>query len=144
MSRFLLVFAVACSHAAPPPPASSEPGPHQAKPPGRIVISDTSIEFLPTIHFLGQTTVVAPEALRTLDSMAETINGNEDIQLVEVTAFGDDGAAEFQQLIGQQRAQVIVDYLVHHGVAAKRLRPKGLAQSPTGTMEPVFSIVWRK
>ena len=144
MRWMLVVLVLGCGHAAAPPPTSTEPTPRADPPkPGRVVVSTAEIEILPPIRWVGQSAVVAPDTLRTLDGTAATLNDNESIKLLEITAYGDDGAAEFQQLIGQQRAQWIVDYLVQHGVARTRLRAKGLARSPNGQLHVDFVILQR-
>lgn len=143
----LVLVATACRQPAPPttPSGSAPAGAREPpKPRGRIVVSDTSIEILPVIKFDGLTSNVVPEAIKTLDAIVATLDGNPSILLVEVTAFGSDGDPRYQQVIGDQRARAIVDYLVKHGVARARLRSRGMPQPPAGQdSRPVFAILQR-
>jgi outer membrane protein OmpA-like peptidoglycan-associated protein len=135
----------ACHRAPPPAPAGRAPvSPPAEERRGRVVVTDTDIEILPYIRFDGLTANVLPEALRTLDAIAATLDGNPNIKLVEVRAFGTDGDPKYQQVIGQQRADAIVGYLIKHGVAANRLRSRGIAFPPPGQdSRPVFEILRR-
>ena len=114
-------------------------------PDARQVITDSHIELLPAIKFEGLTAQVVPEAHESLDAIASTLEGNPSILVVEVQAFGGDGDPKYQQVIGEQRARAIVDYLVKRGVSPKRLRSRGVAQAPVGQdNRPVFEILQRK
>jgi outer membrane protein OmpA-like peptidoglycan-associated protein len=109
------------------------------------VVTDTQIEILPAIKFEGLTAQVVPEAHKSLDAIASTLEGNPSILVVEVQAFGGDGDPKYQQVIGEQRARAIVEYLVQRGVSPKRLRSRGVAQAPVGQdNRPVFEILLRK
>jgi len=113
-------------------------------PDGRIVVTDTTIELLPDIKFDGLTANVVPAGIKTLDAIAATLDGNPSILVVEVQAFGNDGDPRYQQVIGEQRARAIVDYLVKKGVAPKRLRSRGIAAPRPGQdSRPVFEILQR-
>jgi OmpA-OmpF porin, OOP family len=113
-------------------------------PDGRMVVTDTQIEILPAVRFEGLTADVVPEGKKTLDAIAATLDGNPSILVVEVQGFGGDGDPKFQQVIGEQRARAIVDYLIAHGIAPKRLRSRGIAQPPVGSdNRPVFEILQR-
>ena len=136
----------ACHRAPPPAPAGRAPATAAAETQrGRVVVTDTDIEILPYIRFDGLTANVVPEGLKTLDAIAATLDGNPSILLVEVQAFGTDGDPKYQQVIGQQRADAIVDYLIKHGVAPNRLRSRGIAHPPPGQdSRPVFEILRRR
>ena len=145
-SMRLVAFALvaACHHEPAPVRSNTTPAPPVASAkPGRVVVSDTQVEILPILRFDGQSTRIVIEAIPTLDALAATLKGNPEILLVEVRAFGSDNVAEFQQQIGELRAQTIVDELVKRGVEPKRLRAHGLAVSPNGDPRPVLEIVQR-
>lgn len=142
----IFVVIAGCHHAPdpapPPPPPGHAPASHS--PPGRVVVADTDIQFLEPIRFEGQSATITLESLPTLDAIAATMIGNPSIKLVEVQAFGADGPAQFQEVIGDQRARAVVDALVKRGVEPKRLRPAGLAKPVSGTdLQPVFEIIQR-
>ena len=93
---------------------------------GRVVVTDTVIEILDDVRFIGKDTI-ATRSLRTLDAIAETFIGNPSIELVEVQA------SSFA------RAQACVDYLVGQGVEPQRLVAAGMAERQTAA----FLIVRR-
>ena len=77
-------------------------------PRGRVVITETEIEILDTVRFLG-TDTIATRSLRTLDALARTLEGNPSIRLVEVQANS------------QARADACRTYLIGQGIAPERL-----------------------
>ena len=74
---------------------------------GRVIVTDTQIEILHDVSFVGDT--ISTRSLRTLDALAATLEGNPAIRLVEVQASS------------PTRAQACVDYLIGRGVAPNRL-----------------------
>ena len=95
-----------------------------AAPRGRVVVTETSIEILHDVSFVGDT--ISTRALRTLDAVAATLDGNPSITLIEVQA---------SSLV---RAQACVDYLIGQGIAPERL-VAGLKDGPIAA----FLIVTR-
>jgi hypothetical protein len=79
--------------------------PHHEK--RRVVVVDTSVEILDHVTFVGDT--ISTRSLRVLDAIADTLEGNPAIALVEV------------QATTTARAQACVDYLVGQGIAPERL-----------------------
>ncbi len=147
MHRLVLAIALAgCHHDQPKPEPTSGTvarTPADAAP-GRRVVTDTSIQILDPITFEGQSAQFTPTSLPLLDAMADTLKGNPSILVVQVIAYGADQVAEFQQKLGEARAQAIVDALIQRGVAANRLRVDGEATPPGGrSTEPVFLILKR-
>lgn len=111
----------------------------------RMVVTDTEVEALSPIRFQGLSANPTDESRATLDAVASTLDGNPSILLVDVVAFGSDGAPEFQQIIAQQRAQAIVDYLVERGIARDRLRAQGVPRpEPGGSSSVRFEIARRR
>jgi hypothetical protein len=100
------------------------------KQPGKVVTSDSQIEILDPISFTSETEL-APGSYKTLDAIASTFVGNPSIQLVEVQVHVLDGDAATRQQRADQRARLIVDYLVSKQVAAERLDPRGYITPPT-------------
>jgi outer membrane protein OmpA-like peptidoglycan-associated protein len=103
-------------------------------------VTSTSITILDQIAFVGVSSVLDPVSFPMLDAVAATLDGNPSIRAMEVSASGADGPAQWQRLLGEERARAIVDYLVHQGVDRVRLRPLGTAQVPVRT---AFSILQR-
>ena len=110
----------------------------------RHVTTDTKVEFLDRIHFVGASAEIEPRSIPVLDALVTTLDANRDILVLRVTAYGSDAISEFQEVLAVQRAQAIVAYLVRHGIDARRLWAVGLATSPVGTKGPVFDIVRRR
>ena len=80
----------------------------QPAPGRRVVVTDTEIEILDRVRFLGKDTI-ATRSLRTLDAMAQTLIGNPSIRLVEIQANT------------EARAAACVAYLIGQGVEPNRL-----------------------
>ncbi len=146
MKWLLIVVAVGACHGAPreTTPTNVDARKPEAERKGRVVVTDTDVKILPPIQFDGLTATVELDGLPTLDAVASTLDGNPSILLVEVQAFGADGDPQYQQVIGEQRAKGIVDYLVKKGVAPGRLRYQGIAKpAPGQSNQPIFLIVQR-
>ena len=146
MTRALWLALAACAHSAPPPGNEGPPPAAQAPAPKpRKVVTDTQIEILDPIRFVGQTAQIELASLRTLDAVAETLDGNPSILVIEVHAYGAAGAPEFQQRMGDARANAIVAELVKRKIAPDRLRPVGEATAATpGGAQVVFIIAKRR
>lgn len=123
----LLTLAVACA------------GPSSNKP-KHVVTSETSIEILDPVSFTNGAEL-APKSHEILDAVASTLDGNPSIKLVEVEAHVVEGDESARQQLADRRAQVIIDYLVGKGVAAARLRPKGLITPSDAPKDSVSLIV---
>ena len=137
---------IGCASTPPPEPVSTRRATPVEKEPERArkVVTDTRVEILPPIRFVGQSATFDPISIPILDAIAATLAGNRDIKLVEVTAYGVDAIAQFQARVGAARAQAIVDQLVARGVSPKRLIASGAAQPPAGSAPvPSFLILER-
>ncbi|HEY0254370.1 MAG TPA: hypothetical protein VGC41_22740, partial [Kofleriaceae bacterium] len=105
---------------------------------GHVVVTDTSVEILDDIHWIGTTTMPMVSSWKTLDAVARTMQGNPTLK-IEVVAFGSDlqRATPIMQVgLGQQRAQVIVNELVKRGVDRVRLSATGEAR-PRHGLDPI-------
>lgn len=100
--------------------------PKRTDKPGRVVVSDTPIEFLDPITFVGDTAELAPTSSRLLDSVATTMTGDPSIELEVVVHSAD-------KTLSAQRAKVIVEQLIARNVAADRLRASAGDDSPVRT-----------
>lgn len=98
-----------------------EPEPH-----GRIVVTETHTEILDVIAFAPGTSQLEARSLPTLDAVAATLRGNPTIELVEVQAHTSGIGDETANLtLTEQRAAVVVRYLVAAGVEPARLDAQG-------------------
>jgi OmpA-OmpF porin, OOP family len=98
------------------------PAPHRA----RVVVTDAETTILDVVEFEPGTASLRPTSLPTLDAVAATLRGNPSIELVEVqshTRGVDDSTANLA--LSEQRAAVIVTYLVDAGVPRSRLVAEG-------------------
>jgi outer membrane protein OmpA-like peptidoglycan-associated protein len=99
----------------------------------RHVVTTTSITILDNLRFVPGSAAFDPTTTPILDAVAQTLDGNPSIQLVEIRAYGEDALPGLQWVTAQLRAQHIVSYLVDHGIAGERLQPRGVAVPPPGS-----------
>ena len=127
-----------CGGSPPPQPVSAQTsaGPTPATTP-RIVIADTRVAVLDALRFVGSTPQIADESARTLDALANTLQGNPTIQVVEVQ----DHAAT--QDLAEARALAVEVALVARGVAHERLRAAGVLATAGQADEVELVIVQR-
>jgi outer membrane protein OmpA-like peptidoglycan-associated protein len=88
------------------------------------IVTDTTIEVLDPVRFVGDTAAITPTSGPLLDALARTLIGNPSLEVLEVTV----NAQPTHPGLAAGRAAAVIAYLVEHGVAASRLRP---AVSPT-------------
>jgi outer membrane protein OmpA-like peptidoglycan-associated protein len=103
-----------------------------AGPKPRRVVTDTQIEILSPIRFVGVSAQVTPQSTRILDAIAETLEGNPSIRLMAVVAFGNDSHVA-PRVLGELRARALVSELVRRGVSPTRLRAVGRERPDRGT-----------
>jgi outer membrane protein OmpA-like peptidoglycan-associated protein len=124
--------------------AAADPVPGPLAPKRRVVVTDTSYEVIETIRFAGATATLAAESSKMLDAVARVLDGNPEIQLIEIRAYGA-GPARGRQAVADARARAIADELVRRGIDAARLRTNGIARPPRGASGgPEFVIVRRR
>jgi outer membrane protein OmpA-like peptidoglycan-associated protein len=109
-----------------------------AEPPkGRVVVTDTETTILDVVEFAPNTATLRPTSLPTLDAVAATLHANPSIELIEVQSHTRAGDAATNLTLSQQRAEVVVTYLVAAGVAPSRLDPQGYGDTqPIDTAAP--------
>jgi outer membrane protein OmpA-like peptidoglycan-associated protein len=86
---------------------------------GRVVVTDTETTILDVVEFSG--TTLRASSRPTLDAVADTLRGNPSIELLEVQSHTRDANLE----LSEQRAAVVVAYLVAAGVEPTRLVAQG-------------------
>lgn len=87
------------------------------------------------IHFNIDSDVLEDRSFAVLDAVAEFVESNDSIQIIEVQGHADErGSAAHNDELSTRRAEVVVDYLTTAGVHRRRLRPRGF-----GSTRPVTS-----
>jgi outer membrane protein OmpA-like peptidoglycan-associated protein len=103
---------------------------HPSKRSGRVVVTGTSPEILDPVSFKPGTAELEPRSLPILDSVASTLLGNPSILEVEVQSHTDErGDDDVNLELSEQRAQVVMKYLVDKGVAPSRLTAQGYGET---------------
>lgn len=70
-----------------------------------------------------------PESMISLDKLVETLNDNPNVTIELMSHTDSRDTEEYNQNLSQQRAQVVVDYLIQKGIAADRLTAAGYGES---------------
>jgi outer membrane protein OmpA-like peptidoglycan-associated protein len=136
-AALVLVLALLASTAA---TAAADPG----DPPRHVVVTSSSVAILGPIRFDGATAALTADSAPMLDAIAHTLDGNPELRVIEVRAFGATGTARARQTLADRRARAIAAQLVRRGIAANRLRPHGIARPPAGGAgEPEIRILVR-
>ncbi|MEO8734201.1 MAG: OmpA family protein, partial [Flavobacteriales bacterium] len=82
-------------------------------------------EVMRNIHFAEDVAVLVPGSAADLDRLVSFL-ATDPTLLLEIDGHTDSAIGPVpNQLLSEQRAQVVVDYLVAHGVSASRLVAKG-------------------
>ncbi len=97
---------------------------------GRVVVTDTKIEILDKVYFEYNKAVIKSESFPILDAVAATLEGNPDIQLVEVQGHTDERGNDAYNLdLSDKRAKAVVKYLVDKGIGSDRLQGQGYGET---------------
>jgi outer membrane protein OmpA-like peptidoglycan-associated protein len=98
----------------------------EPSPRGRVVVTETETTILDVVEFTRGTATLRPSARPILDAVVATLQGNPSIELIEIQShtpgLGDRTA---NQTLSEQRAAVVMSYLVDAGVAPSRLVAQG-------------------
>ncbi|MCC3152528.1 OmpA family protein [Hymenobacter sp. BT770] len=118
--------------APPPPPPVLRPD--TARPaPAPIIITPTPV-VLPTVLFKVGTPELLPEGRPALDQLAAELKARPTLRIRVVGHTDRVGEHEKNQLLSEQRAAAVKDYLVQAGVAADRISTIGY-----GDTRPLFT-----
>lgn len=107
---------------------------------GRVVVTDTETTILDVVEFEPGTATLRASSLPTLDAVAATLDGNLSIELIEVQSHASgigDGAVNLA--LTEQRAAVVMKYLVDAGIAPSRLVAQGY-----GDTQPIDHVASAK
>jgi OOP family OmpA-OmpF porin len=97
---------------------------------GRVVVTDTKIEILDKVYFEYNKAVIKQQSYGILDAVAATLQGNPDIQLIEIQGHTDDRGDDAYNLdLSQKRAHAVLEYLTGKGVEASRLQSQGYGET---------------
>ena len=109
----------------------------EGAPHARVVVTDTT-DILDIVAFSPGTSELEPRSRPTLDAVAETLRGNPEIEIVEVQAHTSGiGDPDANQALSDQRAAVVLMYLIDAGVEPRRLTAKGYGDTqPIARGEP--------
>jgi len=95
-----------------------------------VVVTDTKIEILDKVYFEYNKAVIKSESFPILDAVAATLEGNPDIQLVEVQGHTDErGNDAYNLALSDKRAKAVVKYLTDKGIEADRLSGQGYGET---------------
>ncbi len=97
---------------------------------GRVVVTDTKIEILDKVYFEYNKAIIKSESYPILDAVAATLDGNPDIQMVEVQGHTDErGNDAYNLKLSDERAKAVKAYLVDKGIAEDRLDGQGYGET---------------
>jgi OOP family OmpA-OmpF porin len=97
---------------------------------GRVVVTETNIEILDKVYFEYNKATIKPESFPILDAVGATLQGNPDIQLVEIQGHTDArGNPGYNLRLSDDRSKSVRKYLIGKGVEADRLRAKGYGET---------------
>lgn len=104
---------------APTPPPTPPPAPAPAPEPPKPAVSAADLQV---IHFAYDSFQLDDAARSALDSNAKLLRDNPDLS-VSVDGHCDErGTVEYNQALGQKRAEAVQQYLVDQGLPATRFR----------------------
>ena len=93
-------------------------------------MTDTKIEILDKVYFEYNKAIIKSESYPILDAVAATLEGNPDIQLIEVQGHTDErGNDAYNLSLSDQRAKAVKAYLVDKGIAEDRLEGQGYGET---------------
>lgn len=92
----------------------------------RRISGSSEIEITKQVDFEFDKAVIIPKSYPILDEVVKLLKANPEIKLLSVEGHTDNvGIAEYNERLSALRAEAVVQYLVGHGIASKRLVSKG-------------------
>src|SRR5262249_19184494 len=89
-----------------------------AAPPGRVVLTDSSITIGEKVQFATGSSQILPVSFGLLDEVAKVLSDNPQIELLQIDGHTDStGTATVNRKLSQQRAESVMSYLTSKGVA---------------------------
>ncbi len=119
-------------------PLSIAPKPVQMveKPKDVIVLSD---KVVPDVEFETNSAKIKPVSYPVLDNAIKTLKdwGDSNVEVAGHTDKRDISKADYNQKLSEKRAKSVNDYLIKHGIDAKRLTAKGYGfDNPVAENDP--------
>ncbi|QKG52119.1 OmpA family protein [Hymenobacter sp. BRD67] len=109
---------------APVPPAPARPDTVRPRPAAPALVAPAPV-VLPTVLFKLATAELLPEAAPALDQLAAELKARPTLRLRIAGHTDRVGEPQKNQLLSEQRAAAVKDYLVKAGVAAERISTVG-------------------
>jgi OOP family OmpA-OmpF porin len=95
-----------------------------------VVVTDTKIEILDKVYFEYNKAKIKSESFPILDAVAATLEGNPDIQLIEIQGHTDErGNDEYNLQLSDKRAKAVMQYLAEKGIDENRLTAQGYGET---------------
>ena len=97
---------------------------------GRVILTGTKIEILDKVFFEYNKAIIKSESFPILDAVAATMEGNPDIQLIEVQGHTDERGNDAYNLdLSTKRAAAVKQYLADKGIDKDRLESQGYGET---------------
>jgi outer membrane protein OmpA-like peptidoglycan-associated protein len=93
------------------------------------VNKDGQMTIIENIYYEYQKWDLGPQAIITLNKVAEIMQDNPDLIILLMAHTDSRGSTEFNMDLSQKRAQAAVDYIVSKGIDRGRLTAKGMGES---------------
>ena len=95
-----------------------------------VIVTQKQIIIRKQIHFETDSAVIKGDSTSLLEEIADVLNRNQAIKLVEVQGHTDNtGSREHNQDLSNRRASAVRDWLVSNGIETGRLEAKGYGQT---------------
>jgi peptidoglycan-associated lipoprotein len=86
-----------------------------------VTIEVVALRVLADVQFALDSSVLRPDALRTLTTALKTLNDSPGLTLHIEGYASPEGSPEYNKALGERRARAVRDYLTSRGIAASRL-----------------------
>jgi outer membrane protein OmpA-like peptidoglycan-associated protein len=96
---------------------------------GSVIIEENQIVILEKIYFETDSAVIQQRSFPIIDAVAATLNGNPQIQLIEIQGHADERSSdEYNIRLTRDRAASVLEALAQRGVARDRMRSAGYGE----------------
>jgi OOP family OmpA-OmpF porin len=114
----------------PPPPPELPAKPIEPAAPKLVEVKKDQIVIHEKIQFETNKATIKPESGALLEEITNVIKQNPQLTRLSIEGHTDStGSDKRNQVLSEQRAAAVRDYLVQHGVAAERLASRGWGKS---------------
>jgi outer membrane protein OmpA-like peptidoglycan-associated protein len=98
--------------------------------PPRVKVTEEKIEILEIVYFETDKALIKPVSFPLLDDVAKVLKDRPNIRKVRIEGHTDStGTKQRNMVLGQERADAVMDYLVTAGVEAERLTAQGFGDT---------------